>query len=190
MNFHVKSYQVVLTEIHQKLTKQWRQQWTNTKNPNRLLSKYHNRYTTKIHSLINVSKLNKSQCGMIIRLISEHIELNDYLFSKQIKDPEDQSIPQSPFCDYCNEVENVEHFLTNCKKYQKQREILYQNLTKINHRYKYKKFQSVKFLLFPYKLFHNNLNQQTKVWKEILSYTKHTNRFSNLYDVRTKELSL
>ena len=121
---------------------------------------------------------------MIIRLITEHIELNEYLFGKQIKDPDTQTIPPSPFCNTCNKMEDVDHFLTKCNKYKKQRQILYQNLSKINHKYKYKKFQTIKYLLFPYKMYNNNLNQQTKVWKEILNYTKHTKRFNNIYGIQ------
>ena len=129
---------------------------------------------------------------MIIRLLTEHIELNEYLYDKQIKCPIEKKVICSPICTNCDkeEIENVPHFLLSCDKYKIQREIMFKHLIKINHKYKYKKFQSIKYILFPYLLHHCNLTQQTKVWKEILSYTKHTKRFDNLYQIDINQLTL
>ena len=191
-NLNQISYQVTLTEIHKALKNQWYNQWIKYRNPLRLLSMYHNHFTTKIYSLINYSNFNNSQCGMIIRFLSEHIELNEYLYNKQIKCPIENKLIQSPICTNCNqtEIENIPHFIMHCDKYKIQREIMFSNLTKINHRYKYRKFKSIKYILFPYLLHSCDLSQQTKVWKEILSYTKHTKRFKNLYLIDLNQLTL
>ena len=181
-------YTVTLTQIHKFVTKKWKNNWRKESNKNKLITKCHNKFNLNIHHLINYSKLNKHQCGIIIRLLSEHIELNKYLFKLQIKCPTKEEIPNSPECNFCNKKETVGHFLTKCNKFKKQRSKLINKLSKINHKYRYKKFQTPKFLLFPYLLQHNNIKKQAMVWKEILNYTKETQRFNNLYRIDLKQL--
>ena len=60
---------------------QWRQQQKTKSNPNKWINKLHKQFDTRIYRLINASKLNKHQCGVIVRLLTEHIELNQYLLS-------------------------------------------------------------------------------------------------------------
>ena len=181
-------YSVNLTQIHKFVSKSWKKSWENKSNPNRMITKSHDRFNKRINFLINNAKLNRHQCGIIVRLITEHIELNKHLFKHQIKCPKTEQIPFSPNCQYCNQIESVTHFLTKCKLYNVQRNQMMNKLIKINHRYKYEKFKSMKYLLFPYRLQHNNITKQTMVWKEILNYTKETKRFSNLYHINLNNL--
>ena len=181
-------YSVTLTQVHKYVTKQWKSMWKIKSNPNKWITKLHNKYNTRIHSLINISKLNTHQCGIMVRLLTEHIELNQYLFKLQLKCPITKQIPPSPNCGHCEQIESVNHFLTKCTKYKFHRKSMYEKLTKINHKYKYIKFQTIKFLLFPYLLQHNNIHKQILIWKEILSYTKSTNRFKNLYQIDLNQI--
>ena len=126
---------------------------------------------------------------MIIRLITEHIELNSFLFKLKLKCPKNNKIPDSNKCNECNKIESVKHYILDCKRYNGQRLKLFNNIIKINHKYKYGKFRTIKYLLFPYKLFRNNEQQQIKIWKEILGYIKATNRFENLYGINLKEIT-
>ena len=123
---------------------------------------------------------------MIVRLITEHIELNKYLYNKQMKSPSTKLIPSTPY--YENYLKNniynsetVQHFILSCPKYKPQRVIMFNNLSKINHKCQYNKFRTIKYIIFQFRLYNVKINQQTKVWKEILSYTKHTQRFTNIY---------
>ena len=121
--------------------------------------------------------------------MTEHIELNSYLFEKKMKCPITNAIPISKKFTYCDEIESVQHYPLRCKKYGKQRKILFKKLIKINHKFKYKKYQSIKFILFPYKI-HNNIEQkQIQIWNEILSYIKATKRFNNLYGINPKDIN-
>ena len=182
------SYQVTLAQIHKYTTKTWKAGWKTKSNPNRCITTCHNKYNTKIHNLINTAKLNKHQCGVIIRIITEHIELNQYIFKYQMKCPNTNKIPESPYCIQCDKLETVHHFLLKCKRYSHQRYKLFQKLIKINYKFKYTKFKSTKFLLFPYLVYHTNITQQITIWKEILNYTKNTQRFKNLYQIDLKQI--
>ena len=123
-----------------------------------------------------------------MRLISEHIELNQYLFKYQMKCPQTKQIPTSPNCHFCDTLESVKHFLLKCNKYKFQRQSLFQKLIKINHKFKYNKFKSIKYLLFSYLLHNNGISKQILIWKEILNYTKETNRFQNIFQIDTNQL--
>ena len=138
--------------------------------------------------LINAAKLNVSETGIIIRLITEHIELNEYLFRLKLKCPKTKEIPPTNKCNTCYSIESVRHYILKCKKYKTQRQKLKKKLIKINHKFKYQKFQTMKYLLFPYKIHNNSKKQQAQIWREILSYIKGTKRFENLYDINLKEI--
>ena len=178
-------YSVTLTQIHKYTNRTWKSKWKQKANPARLITKFHHKFDTRINQLISKSKLNRHQCGIMMRLITEHIELNKYLFFHNIKCPQTDQIPPSPNCNYCDQLETTNHFLINCRKYKMQRSKFFSKLNKINHKYQYKKFRTIKFILFPYLLLHNNFHNQTMVWKEILNYTKATNRFNNIHHIDT-----
>ena len=82
-------YPVILTQIHQFANNSGRKQWSTQKrtksNPNKWINKLHHKLDMRIHLLINVTKLNRHQCVIIIRPLTEHIELSLYLFKLQIK---------------------------------------------------------------------------------------------------------
>ena len=182
------SYQVSLTQIHQECQKQWKSHWKINNNPNRLINKYHHKFTKKIHNLVSMANLNNHQCGIIIRLITEHIELNQYLHSKQIKCPTNDKIPPSPNCTKCNKPESVKHFLTSCKKYKYQRSILSSKLRQCHGIFRYYNKIPIKYVLFPYLIKKIEIHQQITIWKEILNYTKNTKRFKNLFKIDTNKL--
>ena len=182
------SYQVTLTQIYKLLINKWKSIWKQKANPNKHLTIYHKKYSTKLNTLINKSNLNHHQCGIIMRLLSEHIELNEYLHQKKLNCPINNKVPPSPNCIQCNEPENILHYIMQCKKFETQRHKLFQNLSRINHKFKYNKFRSLKYILFPYKLFNTTTSQQIAIWKEILSYVKNTQRFANLYQIQLNKL--
>ena len=181
-------YPVTLTQIHKFTTKIWKSNWRVQSNPNRWITKCHSKLNNQIHLLINKANLNIHQCGIIIRLITEHIELNKYLFKLKIKCPKLDKIPDSPYCTTCDQIETVNHFINRCKTYKTHRKKLYNKISKINNKYKYKKFQTIKYLLFPYLLHQNSIPKQIMIWKEILNYTKITNRFKNLYRIDINQI--
>ena len=92
---------------------------------------------------MKAANLNRSQCGIIMRLMTGHIELNEYLYNKQMKCPKLENIPINKKCDYCKCNETINHFILKCKRFQNQREILRNKLVKINHRFKYNKFFTI-----------------------------------------------
>ena len=124
----------------------------------------------------------------MMRILTEHIELNQYLFKLKMKCPINNKIPTSPNCSHCDKIESVTHYLTKCKRFRFQRQSLFRNLRRIDHRYRYTKFQSVKYLLFPYFLFRSNILKQSLVWKEILNYIKETKRFENIYRIDLNQI--
>ena len=120
----------------------------------------------------------------------DHNQINNRTFGiKQlpykhsIKCPITDKIPDSPNYDQCIYIESVDHFILKCIKYKQQRKKLFHKLRKINYRYKYPKFQTIKYRLFPYLLNKNDIFKQILIWKEILSHTKETNRFNNVYHI-------
>ena len=81
------------------------------------------RFINKTNRILNTSNFNKSQAGMIVRLISQHIELNHYLATHSIKDPSTHNLVLSPKCTKCNNNrdETVPHYMMKCPKYVKHR---------------------------------------------------------------------
>ena len=74
------SYSASLTEIHQFSMNQWKLQCTNNLNPIKLYYRCNKgRFTNKINKLLNEGNFNKDQTAMMMILISQHIELNQYL---------------------------------------------------------------------------------------------------------------
>ena len=120
----VTSFEVVCSpEFRENRNKSWKSKWKQKSNPNRRITKYHHKFDSRINLLINKSNLNKHQCGIMIRLITEHIELNKYLYLHDIKCPKYNQIPLSPNCTFCNQIESTKHFFMNCNKYKPQRSI-------------------------------------------------------------------
>ena len=76
--------------------------------------------------------------GIMSKLISETLELNQYLYKLQLKCSITETIPSSPLCNFCHQIESTHHFLMTCKKYTRQTTTLFNNLSKINHKFKYK----------------------------------------------------
>ncbi|KIJ16394.1 hypothetical protein PAXINDRAFT_132324, partial [Paxillus involutus ATCC 200175] len=63
-----------------------------------------------------VSSLPKRHISLILWLRTAHIALNKYLHRiKKIA---------SPLCPYCDKVETVEHYLTTCPQYARERHVL------------------------------------------------------------------
>ena len=71
----------------------------------------HNKFQKRIHTLINSAKLNAHQCGMIVRLITKHIELTQYLCKLKIGCSNTDDIVDSPNCNFCDQNESVNHFI-------------------------------------------------------------------------------
>ena len=141
----------------------------------------------RIHDLINYAKLNKHQCGIIIRLITEHIEPNQYIFRLKLKYHKTNQFPSLPDCSFCDNIKSVNHFILKCKMYNNQRDIMLKKRKSINYRYISSKFRTIKGLFFPYLLFHSSIKKQCSVWKEILNYIKVT-KFENIYQIDKNQI--
>ena len=93
------SYSVSRTEIPQFSISQWKMLCSNSLNPSKYYYKYNkSRFSNKISRLLSTSNFNKSQSGVMIRLISQHIELNKYLSHHNIEDPNTNKNVISPLC--------------------------------------------------------------------------------------------
>ena len=107
---------------------------------------------------------------------------------KKMSCPKLNEIPKSPKCEECNKHENVSHFTLQCRKYKEHRQKFFKNISKISYKFRYQKFRRLKYILFPYKLYHTKIHQHIAIWKELLSYIRNTNRLSNLYVINTNEI--
>ncbi len=110
-----------------------------------------------------------------------------------MKNRDDDKIQQTPNCEHCKTIETVEHYLLHCNKYDKQRLKLYDNITKIWPGYNHGWNVNIGTLLYPYNILQNNIRQIDNdktllIWKEILSYTRNTNRFKNLFKINLDKL--
>ena len=193
---HLKntSYSVSLTEIHQFALSQWKTQCENALNTTKLYYKYNRgRFTNNIHKILKYGNFNSSQTGIIIRLITQHIELNNYMAQHQMKDRNTNDPILSPLCPNCPDKheETVTHFLTKCKQYSNHRNKLYRNISKLLFKNKIpniRKYLHIQFLLFPYLIPKSTIITQTLIWKEVLSYVRSTNRFYNLRFIKIDEI--
>ncbi|MCP4988761.1 MAG: hypothetical protein GY928_22740, partial [Colwellia sp.] len=188
-------YQTTITQIHKQCYKQWSNKWENRprSNTNRLMMAKNPKLSKKIYKLIKY--MNCSQMGVIMRLMTGHIELNEYCFHIGIKDSDDE-VPNRPECEQCstNENEDVEHFILRCPKYDLARMRLINDLDDIWDGFENGTNVDLGSILFPYtiKMDDTNrdmeLNNQVKCWKALLRYVHRTGRFSSLYRIDKDKL--
>ena len=112
------SYSVSLCEIHQFALQQWKIECSNSLNITKLYYKYNKgRFTKKIFTIFKNGDFNKSQTGVLTRLIKQHIELNFYLHTHNIK-TQTPNFVQSPECPNCDSKceETVSHLHNGVQK--------------------------------------------------------------------------
>ena len=103
--------------IKQTTKKEWEEEWNTSKDDarhlRRITSKMQVKESTKLYTTID----NRRHVAQLARLRTGHCSLNQYLHRFGIE--------ESPLC-ACNSgaIENVEHFLLHCRKYDRQRAIL------------------------------------------------------------------
>ena len=127
-----------------------------------------------------------NETAIIVRLRTEHIELNKYnniiyAYGKQTDSK----------CNECKVDETVTHFICKCKRYANQRKWLYDELCKCNSAFRNKnEVLDIKRLLFPHQYQgkpgkHENLMMRIKILKLVCKYVSMTKRFIN-DDVKSK----
>ncbi len=139
--------------------------------------------------------VNCSQMGVLMRLMTGHIELNEYCFRLGIKDS-DGEIPERPECEQCstNENEDVEHFVMKCPTYDFARMRLISELDDVWDGFEHGANVDLGSILFPYSIKMDDtnrdmeLNNQVKCWKAMLRYVHRTGRFSSLYRIDKDKL--
>ena len=186
--FHIQErknipYSVTLTEIHQYSITEFKYQVEKNLNSDRLYYQFNNgKFTNNIFNIMKNGNFNKDQVGIIIRIISQHIELNKYLFNKNLKDPNTNEKILSPICNQCSNKseESLPHFLMKCPKYTRQRTRMIKNIKRVCKQMNKPKYKTIKYLLFPYLIPKCNISVQIQIWKEILSYIRNTKRFTKL----------
>ena len=133
--------------------------------------------------------LNPHQSAIITRMLTEHIELNQYLFKYKIKDPSNEQIPLSSKCIHCNKNESTIHYLLYCKKYRKLRHKMWRNIAKHWRGFRNSYNHRLEYILFPYTIPDQlRITKQILIWKEILNFTKRTNRLNNLRFVDNSQI--
>ena len=176
-------YSVTLTEIHQHSINEFKYQVEKKLNPDRLYYQFNNgKFTNKIFNIMKNGNFNKDQVGIITRIISQHIELNQYLYNKNLKDPNTNEKILSPMCNQCSnkDEESVSHFLMKCPKYTRQRTRMIKRIKRVCKHMNKPKYKTLKYILFPYLIPKCNTTTQIQIWKEVLSYIRNTKRFTNI----------
>lgn len=107
-----------------------------------------------------LAKLEKGRASIIFQLRSGHIALNAYLFKHNLT----ESIT-SPNCEACNVPENTDHFLTRCRRFQRQRNSLRISIKK--DKIKVNPYSSASLIDCPDVFFH------------LSEFVLHTNRFQH-----------
>ena len=135
-----------------------------------------------------------SENAIITRLRTEHIKLN--LYMSAIYGDGDG------ICNNCNHdcYETVRHYLVDCPKYEQQREILKQELTKIDENFNNPRKFNARRLLFPhwYQKYPGKLDKlydRVNILKLVCQYVSSTQRFKdddkdsiyNLYEMEVKD---
>ena len=126
--------------------------------------------------------LSFNQSAIMLRLRSEHIELNKY--NNVIYAKGEQT---SDKCDYCDQIETVEHFICHCEKFSVLRNVMIDELKQfdsdincIDNNGKIK----IKRLLFPHAFqdkayLKENILKRVKQLKIVCNFVKNTGRFNN-----------
>ena len=145
----------------------------------KLIYKHIPQHTNKLYHVFKY--LDREKASIILKLISETIELKYYLFikdyrSKFQKQKEENNI-LSPLCSNCNVNEDINHYILNCNqidiKYA--RIILINNINKINKDNNIRIPISLIYLLFPFKFYEKKIT--LLIWEEITKFVVNSKRF-------------
>ncbi len=101
---------------------------------------------------------------------------------------------QPNICENCsmNKIENINHFICICPKFDNERKILKQKLVKINMNYNHQWF-NINDILFPYKKkkLKKSISKQISIWKYLIQYIINTGRirinYSNKIELFTEK---
>ena len=71
-------------QVHKYQMNEWKTKWKSSVNPNRILLKSHKKFNTELISLINKDNLSPHQCGLMMQVKTQHIELSEYSDENQM----------------------------------------------------------------------------------------------------------
>ena len=145
--------------------------------------------------LINEIKyLNAEETSIINKLRTENINLNNFIYF-YFKNNNKSNHNNGNCNGLCSTNETVSHFLLECLKFKKQRNILFKKLRKINIKFKFRNNIKSIDILFPhiwqahpniddedYKIKnYKNLLIRVQILKEVCNFVKSTERFNGDY---------
>ena len=126
------------------------------------------------HKLLVYLKYNEIK--IITRLISGHVQLNEYMYSINLRN--------DPYCTHCkteddnfiyyNEYESIDHYLLHCSSFIEQRNQLFDNIKKEMIDYCDKWTFNTQLLLTGYP--HNNWHKRLNIVKHTITFIQQTNR--------------
>jgi hypothetical protein len=98
------------------VTKKWQVRWDSSNS-----GRHYYRFHKVVKDKVKTKLPNKRLCTVINSLRTGYSKLNAYQFhlNQHLKNDK---------CEHCNQREDVEHYLLNCRKYSNEREILIQKL--------------------------------------------------------------
>ena len=127
-----------------------------------------------------LQKLNRVETHMIVRILCDRLPLNVFQFTMKNTN--------TPTCSTCGKVENTNHFIFTCQKYQVQRNAM---LNRVKSKWgsfcRKKHFTAKKFIygyfieLPPKKKRLVDLPTQVIFWKNLCLFVAETGRFTDLF---------
>ena len=198
---HKIAFSSALYLLKQKVKESWHAKWATRKSRNSTMSRLLPTWPSAISTMF--AALNADEAAMIVRLLSEHIELNayyhrfDYDPTRNKDGPRQEWEPRhTALCQHCRPNdpvhEELEHFLLECSAHDTARQCMYRDLRQIHPQInttltKTKVTKAV--LLYP-NLTWPRLSTviHLRVWKALLRFVKRTGRFADLYGLNTANL--
>ncbi len=194
------TYRTTMTQIHKHVIDRWNETWTKKELSwsNAFLKKHITNITRKFY---NISKhMNTHQMAIMSRLLTNHIELNQFLCLYNMKDADDNSVDM-PYCNNCdqNAVESVEHYLLRCPAYHQNRQRMMNELRQVWPGYIDQPNITLRNVLLPFLITDESIYDpynkcpitvmnQARIWKQICRFVRRTHRLKDLYRVDMTKL--
>ena len=149
------------------------------KGKNGVKSKLMSKLKKTKHLINEMSFLSRSETGVITRLRTEHIDLNVYnsvIYAKGTKTEMN--------CEECGRYETVRHYLLDCNKYEKERDVFINELKDISVEFEKETNVNVMRILFNYKYQkkpyeRDNIEIRVAILRAVCRYVAKTRRFIN-----------
>ena len=197
---HMAPFSTVLYRIKQQIRLKWAGEWHKRQQKICEIYRLNPNWSSTLTALY--ATLNSDEAAMMVRLLTNHIELNSY-YSRFNYDPnqtkDERSIHRQPcptdLCPLCNsDRETLAHLILHCPIHESLRMTLFIDLVNIHPTIStsIRSLSAItcEMMLYPYITWPSlGMSQYIQVWRALLSFIRDTRRFIGIYGLNNENLA-